>query len=273
VFRWFEANGVTNKYYFKSSRRGTLTGEYELADWDNYALLSTYDISKFSAVAFAMLWLGGAYLGIFVATNDGWILGHKIPYLGLNHDTIITSPNQPCRSEIISTTGSGNYTSICSQVSVLGDVSRLGFNLPSLNTTAIACNTIGTIYALQGFKKTVANRDIGVKAIDIGGINAGTSDTGTFLLLRNPTLSAPLTYANYDVISRAIATNQTVTSIGEILAIAPAGSNGSSQAQIEDNYKSWLTQNIDNTFDEYVLAYLSASTNQDIRGYAILKTY
>lgn len=267
---WLEMDGIT--YRLKAERSGTPSVNVPFADWDNYSLLSAYDFNNFSAIYFDFLWLGGAALRIWVCTADkGWVLGHSVSYIGNNQDTICTSPNQPLRYEIVSSTGTGDMRYICSQVSVGGNVDKLGFATPYINTAAIACNTIGTIYVLQGFKKNATYRDIAIKLISIGCINAATTDTGMLLFLRNPTLSAPLVYVATGKIDRAIATTQTVTAVNEIIAVIP--NNVGAQNNADDNYKLWFTQLIANTFDEYVLAYLSTSSNQDIRGIVTLKEF
>ena len=265
-----EMDGTT--YRLRAWNNGTSTVNVPFASWDNYGFLQNYNWSNFTAIYFDFLWLGGAALRIWVCTPDrGWVLGHSAQYIGNNQSTICLTPNQPLRYEIRSTTGVGSFRYICSQMSVGGNVSSLGNVLPCEYTTGIACNAVGTTYALQGFKKRTGYRDIPIKFSEIFASNGATSDTGLLYLLRNPTLSASLTYANYDKIDRAVATTQTVSAKNEIIGVAPIGTTG--QGLVPDNYKAWMTQAIDNTFDEYVLAYMPLSTNQTINGVAILKTF
>lgn len=267
---WLEMDGTT--YRLKSARSGTETTNVAFADWDNYELLSSYNFNNFSAIFFDFLWLGGAALRIWVCTPDkGWVLGHSAQYIGNNQDTICLSPNQPLRYEVISTTGTLDFRYICSSCSVAGSVESLGYSFPYINTTAIPCNSTGTTYALQGFKKRSAFRDIGIKLVSLGAVNGATTDTGIIMLLRNPTLSTPLTYAANGKIDRAIATTQTVTSLGEIIAIAP--NTQGTLVSPNNNYKEWFTQTINDTMDEYVLAYLSSSNNQSIQGLITLKQF
>lgn len=267
---WLEMDGTT--YRLKAARSGTETVNVPFASWDNYALLSGYNFNNFTAIFFDFLWLGGAALRIWVCTPDkGWVLGHSAQYIGNFQDTICTTPNHSLRYEVISTTGILDMRYICSQASVLGDVGNLGYTRHSINTTTIACNSVGTIYALQGLKKNATYRDIAVKFQEISCVNVATNDTGLLLLLRNPTLSAPLTYAAYGKVNRAVATTQTVVATGEIIEAQTSGQTGG--GLVNNNYRSWLTQNIDDTFDEYVLAYLSASNNQDLRGILTYKEF
>jgi hypothetical protein len=267
---WLEMDGTT--YRLRAERSGFSTVNVPFASWQNYQLLSTYDFNQFSAIFFDFLWLGGAALRIWVCTPDlGWVLGHSATYVGNNQDTICTSPNQPLRYEVISTGGTLAFRYICSQVSVLGDVSSLGYIRNSINTASIPCNAIGTIYALQGVRKNATNRDIAIKFEKIAAVNAATTDSGMLLLLRNPTLSAVLTYSTYGKVDRAIATTQTVTAVGEIIEAVPVNTAG--VGLVSENYRSWATQTIDNTFDQYILAYLSTSSNQDLRGILTYKEF
>ena len=270
---WLEMEGT--EYRMISYNDGTETSNIQFSSFTNYTTLSSYNFDNFTACMFTFLWLGGAHLALWLCTaDDGWILANLTPYVGNNKGTLCKSPNQPVRFEVRSTTGTLDFRAICSQVSVAGNIEKLGFSLPSFNVSAIQCNSIGTLYALQGFKKNSAYRDIAVKIQAIGCVNGATTDTGILMIIRNPTLSAPLTYASYGKIDRAIATTQTVTvGTGDIIAILAAGSSGGSSEHLEDNYKAWMTQTITNTFDEYILCYFSTSSNQDVRGYAILKEY
>lgn len=268
---WLEMDGTT--YRMISYNNGTETTNIPFSSFTNYAALSGYNFDNFTACMFSFLWLGGAELALWLCTSDDkWILANLTPWAGVSKGTICRSPNQPMRYELRSSTGALDFRQVCCQASVGGNPEKLGFSLPSLNNAAIACNTVGTIYALQGFKKNATYRDIAVKIDSFGCGNDATVDTGILMIIRNPTLSAPLTYAAYSKIDHAIATTQTITAnTGDIIAITSAGTTANDH--LEDNYKSWLTQTITNTFDEYVLCYLSTSNNQNVRGYAVLKEY
>lgn len=261
-------------YRIISWNAGVETSNREFTTWKNYDLISTYNFDNFTTIMQTVLWLGGAYHATWLCTADsGWILADYIPFVGNNKGTIFKSPCQPVRYEIASSTGAGDMRAICSQVSVGGsNLSNAGETIICKPTTAIACNTVNTIYALQGFKKNATYRDTAIKIIEIGCVNGATADSGTLMLIRNPTLSAPLTYAAYEKIDRAIATTQTVTAgTGTIIALEP--NSNSTKGEHRDNYRAWLTQTITNTFDEYVLCYESATSNQDIRGFAALRQY
>lgn len=273
----FDGSALINDgttYRIISWNDGTETSNRVITSWKNYDLISTYNFDNFTAVMQTFLWLGGAYHATWLCTADsGWILADYIPFVGNNKGTIFKSPCQPVRYEIVSSTGTGDMRAICSQVSVGGSsLSNVGDTIICAPSAAIACNTVGTIYALQGFKKNATYKDLAVKILEIGCVNGATTDSGTLMLIRNPTLSAALTYVAYEKFDRAIATTQTVTAgTGTIIAIEPNSS--STKGEHKDNYRAWFTQTITNTFDEYILCYQSASANQDIRGFATLRQY
>lgn len=59
---------------------------------------------------------------------------------------------------------------------------------------------------------------------------------------------------------------------GRVLNVFPAGNNAASHV-FKENYLSYLSINIDNVPDEYVLAYMPTTTNQVIYGTSNLKEY
>jgi hypothetical protein len=93
------------------------------------------------------------------------------------------------------------------------------------------------------------------------------------MLIVNPTLSAPIVYTNNSKIEEGTATNQTITlGTGRVVCAVPVSVAGSTDI-IKENFLSFLSQNIDNTMDEYVLAYLATSINQTLNGVLTIKEY
>lgn len=254
---WIEDNGATK--YLKCANLGTETVSIPLSEWDPYWV--TYDFSKFSVIQFYFLWLGGAALIAFGGTAaNGFKTMASAQYVESAEGTICSSPNQPVRYEIRSSTGTGNLRRICSQVSTAGSIKESGKSL-GVYSTALACNTIGTIYALLGIKKRADRRDISVKFVDIAVSSTGTTDAGTLLLLKNPTLSAALSYSNNSNIQSASGTGQTVTETGRILHATPCEQTAI-VSPTADDYLTWLSMSISNTPDEYVLAFRPETLNQ-----------
>jgi hypothetical protein len=268
---FIEDNGTIKS--LKAYRNGTLTIDVPFTTMDNYSAISSYDWSNFTVMAFDFLWLGGAILRFFVKTQNGFELIHTVNYSGTATDTFILSPNQPIRYEIRSTTGTGSLRYVCCQVATEGSINEGGKTLSLYNATSITTNVVGTIYALKSVRKQVAFRDTAVQILDVSvGITAST-DAGILMLIVNPTLSAPLTYANNSKIAEGTATNQTITAgTGRVVCAVPINVAGSTDI-IRENFLSFLSQSITDTMDEYVLAYMPTTNNQSVNGVLTIKEY
>jgi hypothetical protein len=265
---WLESNGDDGKFFMKSSRGGTITLNNDVS-----AYFATYNAENFTVGAHDFLWLGGAALRNFIKDTDGFDLISTMAFAGQQKGTFIQSPNQPIRYEIRSTTGVGQFRYICSQVASEGSFNEGGKTLSVYNATAITTNNIGTIYALKAIRKQVAFRDTAVQILDISVSNTATSDAGILMLIVNPTLSAPISYANKSKIQEGTPTNQTITSgTGRVVCAVPINISGASNT-IKENFLSFLSQSITNTMDEYVLAYMPTTNNQTVHGVINLKEY
>ena len=276
-----EVDGDTSTFNLVAIFNGTETvrvqstnfnGDFDLTKFNNL------DLAKFQVFKIEFLWLGGAAFRLWGKIKNNWTLLHSEQWDGAEAgDTfggspIVLSPNQFIRYEIRSTTGTGSLTYVCSQVSTEGSIDESGEAIAVRNNVSVTTNTIGTIYPLKGIKKQTAFRDAKIQILDFSvGITA-SSDSGIILLLLNPTLSAPLTYANTGKFQEGTATTQTVTSTGRILKAIPINSQ-SAAVNFGNNYLNSLGINIDNSLDEIVLAYQPTSTNQSVNGTINLKEY
>jgi hypothetical protein len=272
---WLESGSGT--IAVKMARLGTSTLDKDITQWSGYDLLGEYqdpaNWDNFSVSDFNFLWLGGAVWIFRLKTANGFIVAHQFNYAGTAQDVFMSSPNQPVRYEIRSTTGTGSLRYICSEVSTEGSIEESGQSL-ALVGTKIDADVVGTIYAMIGLKKQTSYRDNAVKIIDVGLSNAAiTSDSGIVAIYINPTLSAPLTYANDSKIQVAYGTGQTIIAgTGRRIYAYPLGSQGGANA-LSKNYLSWLSSQIDNTHDEYVVAYIPTTTTQDIYPVANVMEY
>jgi hypothetical protein len=269
---WLEDDGT--KKVLKIYNNGTEKVSVDFIDMDNYALVSSYNWSNFTVIAFDFLWLGGAVLRFWLKTDLGFVLVHTMNYSGTDTDTFTLSPNQPLRYEIRNSGagGSGSLRYICSQIATEGSLDEAGNTRAVYNDVSISTNSVTTTYALLGIRKAVAFRDAAVQIIECGGVNTASNETGMLLLLRNPTLSALLSYGALGKVEVSLATNQTVTADGYVVAALPSGIQGQSNA-MKENFLSFLSQSITNTMDEYVLAYRPATSNQSVRGFINFKTF
>lgn len=224
-----------------------------------------YDWQNFNVILFDFLWLGGAALRVWLRVGDRWQLLHAVAITGTRQDVIFQSPQQFVRYEMRSTTGTGSFRPICSQVSVVGDVGANGFLRSDFAPTSVSANVIDTTYVLMALRKQAAARDTAIELVSAAMARSATqTDVGILSLQRNPTLSAPLTYDDIGKLDRAYGAGETVTARGDVLMSAPA--SDLAQGVVDGNYSRWLTQSLDDTFDEYVLCYTALSINQSVRG-------
>jgi hypothetical protein len=261
--------GVKTFYIYNN---GTVKMSKALTAMDNYASVSTYDYANFTVFAVDFLWLGGAVLRLWLKTELGFVLLHTFNYSGTDTDTFMLSPNQPLRYEVRSTGGAGSLHYICSQIATEGSIDEAGKTVAILNYTSVTTNSIGTVYALKGLKKQVAFRDIPVQILAIAVAITATTDAGIILLYKNPTLSAGLTYVNngklQDGSPTAPATPPTITvGTGKVLAALPIGTGTTGSTDVmKENFLSFLSSSLNNTMDEYVLAYMPTTNNQTVNG-------
>lgn len=257
----------------KAYRNGTLTIDVPFTSMDNYSAIASYNWTNFTVIAFDFLWLGGAVIRFFVKTANGFELIHTVNYAGSASDTFILSPNQPIRYEVRSTTGTGSLRYICSQVATEGSINEGGKTLSLYNPTSVTTNAVGTIYALKAIRKQVAFRDAAIQILNIAITVNATSDSGILMLFVNPTLSGAMTYVANSKIEESTNTDRTITAgTGRLVCATPLNVSGSTDI-IKENFLSFLSQSITNTFDEFVLAYMPTSSNQVVNAVLTVKEY
>lgn len=268
---WVEDDGTTKRLIV--SNNGTEKLNIAMADWDGAQYATGYNWQNFTVVLFDFLWLGGAVLRVFLKTENSFKLLHQFDYAGSDQDVFIQTPNQPVRYEIRSTSGAGTFRRICSTVFTEGSIDEEGDALTLITTTAINANLVGTTYAVEGIRKSSTYRDIHTDIISFGGnvlSSAGTADSGRFLLLLNPTLSAPLTWSSNSKIEEGNATTQTVSAFGRVLQCAEVTGAGVSEP-FPNNALSILRMDMLNVADEVILAYQPYTATQSVHGHITLK--
>lgn len=266
---WIEDDGTTKR--LMTANLGTITANVPLSEWGEE--WANFNFENFSVFTIYFVWLGGAALISFGATaSDGFRYQTQAQYISSRKGTISSSPNQPMRYEIRSTGGVGTLTRICSFVGTAGSISESGKSLSVYNSAAVTTNTVGTTFVLKGIRKRADRRDIAVKIQSIGCASLLTSDAGILLLLLNPTLSAPLSYSPISNIEEATATGQTVTNVGRVLVAVPIGNEGGTK-RLDNDFLTWLSMGIENTPDEYILAFQALTNNQSRAGMIYLLEY
>jgi len=251
---WLENDGQT--FYLKASRAGTPTVSVPWTQWDSYESLQDYNWNNFTVIMFDFLWLGGAILNLWVKTNKGFILAHTLHYAGSSLDIFTQSPNQPVRYEIRG--GTGRFRYVCSQVATEGSIEESGLTrFVYSGLTGTTLTNVNTAYPMKAVRKQIGSRDIAVAIEDLSLFVSSANDNLLWTLQVNPTLSAPLSYADVPNSGVQEATGNgviTVTSPGTIIAggiittnaLIPVGS-------LKRNFLSYLGGTISNVMDEYVL--------------------
>lgn len=261
---WFLESSDT--IYLVIVNNGTEIFRKPIAQWEGAADLATYNWDNFTVILVDFLWLGGAALRLFVKNPaGGFTTAETFDYAGTAAGVFFRSPNHPVRYEIRSTNGAGTLRTICSQVATEGALNNQSKSLVLWHTTLINANVVSTVYAVKGVRKRADFRDVPVELMTFGGSMTATADAGIWLLLLNPTLSAPLVYAQNTVVDEATATTQTVTNTGRVIGAIHINEAGAS-IPFSGNQLAWLNIDMTNTPDEYVLAYMPLTQNQVVNG-------
>jgi hypothetical protein len=191
---------------------------------------------------------------------------------------MILSPNQPVRYEIRSSTGTGSFNPICSQVTTEGSVNESGFNNSgnSLTTAGVPSQTVATVatkYAVCGIRKKATHRNSPVRVSGAEMIVHTINDILMWEVILNPTLSAPLTWTALTNSACELGVSGAVTAI----AITASGGRNlrtgflAQQQPIPDgildlDFLSKLGCTIDNVMDEIVLCVTPLTASITLNG-------
>lgn len=269
------SDGDANEIRLEVLRNGTVLYEVPIKDWFEGVQAEEYDWSKFTVLFFEFLWLGGADLNLWMALPNGFYKMAEIAHVGVNPGSFILSPNQPVRYEIRSTTGTGSLRYICSQVATEGSLDEAGKVVVSRNLTPVSADVVRDIYLCVGVRKKEGFLDNAFQIASASIVTTGSNDAGQLLLMRGGTLSAAPSWVDGPTGKYEQATSDgtiTVTSPGRVLAAFPVSRFGASQ-DLESNFLSWLSAEIDGVAEEYYLCYEALTVNQNIGGVLQLKEY
>lgn len=108
------------------------------------------------------------------------------------------TPNLPLGYSIYqSGAGSGSLDCICSTIISEGGIDPSGLTRThTTGTTAIACASVGTVYAMLGIKLKTAYDDGVVEPLIVTGIATSTNDSFLLSLRMNPSVASTFTYAD-----------------------------------------------------------------------------
>lgn len=273
---FLESDGT--EYYLRCYRNGTLTVSVPSQAWDNWTDVNKYNFQFFTVIMFDFLWLGGAVLRFWIKTDQGFSLIHTVHYAGSSEDVFILNPSQPLRVEIRGNNGGGQMRFICAQVATEGQIDEAGQGY-SINTTSAEINlaTADTRYPLIGVRKKAARLEASVALTSMNIGVSSANDRGVWELHLNPTLSAPITWADVTNFSVQKGTGNgiiTVTSPGVILDSGPISTNIPIPSDaLQHNFFSYLSQQLNGTMDEYILCVTPQTAGIASTGYMDFKEY
>lgn len=274
---WIEDNGTTK--YLVISNFGSEVLRLHINAWSGYSNISSYNWQNFTAMAIDYLWLGGVALRLSLKTDKGFVEAHVFHYAGTAQGVFMRSPNQCVRYEIRSTTGSGTFRPICSQVSTEGSIKESG-KQRSVDTgsTAITLTTAGTNYPILAIRKQTGYRDASLKAVGFNAFVSTNADITRVRLILNPTFSAPLTYTQLSnsAVEYGVGNGTITVTGGTVLqslvitqnSIIPTG-------LLDEDYLSVLGSSIDDTSDILCLVGTptTGTSNTGIFGSVSFKEY
>jgi hypothetical protein len=277
---WCENTGTSIR--LRMARAGTSTLDVDITNWTGYADLGEYQNlatwDNFTVCIFDFLWLGGAVMRFWVKAQSGFILAHVFRYAGTAPDVFMLEPCKPLRYEIRSSTGSGSFRYICSQIATEGSFEEDGIvRAVTTGVTAIACTTIGTTYPLIAIRKQSAYRCVASRLSDFNIFVSSANDRMLYTVQINPTLSAPLTYA--DVVNSSVQSaigngTITVTTPGIIMATGFLAQNSIlPSGLLEHNFLSYMGGTLANVMDEYILCGTPITSGVDTYSSLAYKEY
>jgi hypothetical protein len=163
------------------------------------------------------------------------------------------------RYEIRSSTGSGSFRYICSQIATEGSFEEDGIVRAITTTTApITLATSGTVYPVIALRKQSLYRCVASRLLDFNLFVSSANDNMLYTVQINPTISgAGLTYSNVANSSMQSAIGNgtlTVTSPGTIMASGFITQNSIMPTNLlENNFLAYMGGTLANVMDEYVL--------------------
>lgn len=226
----------------------------------------TVDWNNFQVFMIDFLYLGGTTVNLYWITNGRRHLVNQHHHANNFADVIMDYPSQPVRAEIRSTGGAGSFDFTCAQVST--QINSFNFNgipfcVDSGNDT-INLPTAGTEYPILGLRKSDRHWELFKQDVTIIS-SAGTNHSYRWRLLKNPTLSADLTWgsSSVDGVEYAVGNGViTVSDAGHEVAAGVGVARSSGSLAISQALRPGCT--IDGTFDELILAITPFSNSQDV---------
>jgi hypothetical protein len=232
----------------------------------------TLDPTKTLIFVIDFEWLGVGRVRMGVVIGGAVIYVHEFLHSNIETSVYMSTPNLPCRYEIVSAGGTSDLVHICSSVISEGGVEEHGLlRYESLGADTVNANAIGTIYAVMGLRLKSAHIGATVNLIDMS-IMATTNSSFEWLLLINPTVAGTFNYADLanssmQVAKADIVSNPSTNTVtGGTLLGGGHVTQQTRSAQKQQVNARRLGAAIDGTRDTVVLAVRPLTGNLDITG-------
>ena len=274
---FIESNGTTNEITFQIWRGGTQVVSVNSSNWKTeFYDVTNIDWSKTQLMLCDFQWLGVGRVRFYIVINGEPKLFYE--YTAANNESLVymKSPSQFIRYEIRSTTGSGTFRQICSQVSMEGSFNSLYTPVVIENYTERTLSTSGTKYPLIGYRLGASFRSSKIILNSLSLLQT-TNDNYILTLEKNPTLSVAPTWSAISNTSTEYSQGTgaaTVTSSGYILA-SFMGKGGSLQNDVFDFLDSSISPGfyINGTPEPHWICITPLANNSKFRSVLSLNEY
>ena len=274
IFLETDNNG---EHAFKIYKNGTQQGSITRSNWldkldGTGASGVTIDFSLFNIVMIDYLWLGGKQARLSFLIGNQVITVATFSASNNLSGVFMSSPDQPVRYEIRSTTGTGQLNMICSSVISDGsEINRFESIGVDSGTSTQNANTVGNVYAVLGVRQR-SDRRFSLAKFGQAGLLSLTTDNYRWSIRRNPTVAGTFTYSDVTDSVIQVAKGDTTgnpstnTVTGGRVVASGEVSQVSRGINIPDRTTDWLGFDIDGTPHEDVLCIEPLSANIDCVG-------
>jgi hypothetical protein len=156
----------------------------------------TLDLTKTQIFSIDFEWLGVGRVRMFLVSAGVFYLVHEFDHANILDVVYMSTPNLPCRYELVAAGGSAasSIECLCSSVLSEGGQQHMGsIRYRSTNGTHINAQAANTTYALVGIRLKTTHIGAMIDLESISLINVAGDDY-EWLILLNPSVSTPVTW-------------------------------------------------------------------------------
>jgi hypothetical protein len=206
---YFESDGTNYKFSIANADTSGIT-TINQSDWNIDTLDGStsiqnpsgvlQDFSKFNVLIIDFLYLGGTAVRFGFKNGEDFNWAHVHNHANYSGGTFVSSPHQPVRWEIRSTTGTGSCKEICAGVHTEGtlDIVAIPSSTPIV-INHVNANTPGINYIVSGIrlKNTESSRKTNILNTGISAQLSSGNDYAYATLWLNPTIVGTPTWSAF----------------------------------------------------------------------------